>query len=68
MTPDQVRAAIQAAEAERVELRDEMDAAADLFGGHIEQDMAESFRRRIEDIEGKLWRLKSLIRTPAPLP
>lgn len=66
MTPDQVRAKIQAVEKERTELRAEMEAAVDLGGGHITQAEAEAFGRRLQDLEGTLWRLKSLLRTPAP--
>jgi len=66
VTPDEVRAQIRKAEADRDALRGEMDAQADAGGGHIDREKALRFAEQLEDISARIWRLKSLLRTPTP--
>ena len=63
MTPrEKLQRDLIAAERERDELRGEMDAVVETGGGHVSREMAEDFRRRIEEIEARLFFLRGELR------
>ncbi len=66
MTPNEVRAAIRAAEQDLETVRREMDECADKNGGFIPRAAAEAFARRLEDAETRRWEFRTLLRTPRP--
>jgi hypothetical protein len=66
VTPDEIRAAIRAADAELDALRGEMDAEADVNGGSIPREKALAFAARLEEVDGRRWALRAKLRTPAP--
>lgn len=66
MTPDEVRAELQAAMDERARLRGEMDSEVDANGGCIDRDRAEEFTRRLEEVDSRIWAAKAKLRTPPP--